>query len=113
MLQNATQGVLSLNPLSQSITPTNIPSLASIALGVEMYYTGWVFHGFFTSFSFRESSERLGLFDYNIGFTVTQRRGYRTNSLPWQRSAISGPSNNSEGGTPLSFAGYSFTGATQ
>jgi len=105
VLQNATQGVLGLNPLSQSIVPTNIPSLASIAMGIEMYYTGWVFHGYFTNFSFTESADRLGLFDYNIGFTVTQKRGYRTNSLPWQRSAISGPSNNSPGGTPLSFRG--------
>lgn len=105
VLSAATQGVFGINPLGQNIQPSNIPSLASIALGIEMYYTGWVFRGFFTSFSFTESAERLGLFDYNIGFTVTQRRGYRTNSLPWQHAAIYGPSNSSPGGPPLSFSG--------
>ena len=104
-LSSVTQGVLGLDPLSQSILPTNVPSLASMALGIELYYTGWVFRGYFNSFSFTESAERLGLFDYQIQFTVTQRRGYRTNSLGWQRSAISGPSNNSAGGVPLSFSG--------
>jgi len=104
-LANATNGILGLNPLSQSILPTNIPSLASMALGIELYYTGWVFRGYFNSFTFTESAERLGLFEYQIQFTVTQRRGYRTNSLAWQRSANSGPSNNSPGGVPLSFSG--------
>ncbi len=65
---------------------------------------GKVFRGYFESFSYTESVDRLGLFDYDIQFTVTQIRGYRTNNFAWQRSAIDGPSNNGVGGTPLSFA---------
>lgn len=91
-IQSSTNGVFGVDPASQSILPRNVPSLASIALGIEMYYSGWVFRGFFTNFSFKESSERIGIFDYDIGFTVTQRRGYRTNSFAWQHSAIDGPS---------------------
>jgi hypothetical protein len=102
---NATAGLLGLNPASQNILPQNIPTLASLALGIELYYTGWVFRGYFNSFSFTESAERLGLFDYDIQFTVTQRRGYRTNEFGWQHSAIDGPSNNSPGGPPLTFTG--------
>lgn len=102
-------GILGLNPLTQSILPRNPPTLGSLAFGVEMYYNGWVFRGFFTSMSWTESVDKMGMFDYSLQFTVTQRRGYRTNSFAHQRSATSGPSNNIEGGIPLSFGkGSSF-----
>lgn len=102
-------GILGTNPLTKSILPKNPPTLASLAFGMEMYYNGWVFRGFFTSMSWKESVDRLGMIDYDIQFTVTQRRGYRTNTLAHQRSANSGPSDNSEGGIPLSFGkGASF-----
>lgn len=102
-IANSTLGLFGLDPASQNVLPRDVPSLASLALGVEMYYGGLVHRGFFTSMSYRESSQELGLINYDIEFMVTQRRGYRTNSLPWQRSAISGPSNNGLGGVPLSF----------
>lgn len=102
-----TNGLLGLNPLTQTILPRNPATLASLAFGIELYYAGWVMRGYFTSFSFRESVEQLGLFNYEIGFTVTQRRGYRTNHQAWQRSANDGPSNNNEGGVPLSYGAYS------
>jgi len=100
-----TNGLFDLNPISQSILPRNIPTLASMAFTVEMYYSGWVFRGYFKSFGFNESADRLGIFNYDIDFVVTQRRGYRTNSLPWQHSATSGPSNNGQGGIPYTFDG--------
>lgn len=96
-------GILGTDPKTQSLLPRNPPTLAAMAFGVEMYYNGKVYRGFFTSMSYTESVDKLGLFDYDIQFTVTQQRGYRTNSYGWQRSANFGPSNNSEGGVPLSF----------
>jgi|SRR5271166_890311 len=108
-ISNATQGLLGLDPSSQNILPQTLPSLSALALGIELYYTGWVFRGYFNSFNFTESAERIGMFDYEIQFTVTQRRGYRTNSLGWQHSANFGPSNNSAGGPPLSFVGVKGT----
>jgi hypothetical protein len=102
-VNSATNGALQLDPSSQSILPRNIPSLASIALGIQFFYSGWIHTGFFTYFNFTENAERIGLFDYDIGFTVTQRRGYRFNTLPWQHSAIDGPSNWDT--NPLSFVG--------
>jgi hypothetical protein len=104
-LANVSAGILTVDPQSQNITPVNVPSLASLALGIELYWNGWIFRGYFNSLSFSESAEKIGMFDYNIQFTVTQRAGYRTNALPWQHSAISGPSNWSAGGPPLTFAG--------
>jgi hypothetical protein len=101
-LTGGSLGVMALDPASQNILPQNVPSLASLALGIEFYYTGWVFRGFFTSMTVNESVDKLGLFTYNIAFMVTQRRGYRTNSLAWQRSANSGPSNSDA--VPLSFS---------
>jgi len=87
-----------------TLATRNIPSLASLAFGVEMYYQGWVFRGYFDDMSITESASDF-LWNYTIHFTVTQKRGYRTNYLPFHRSANSGPSNNSEGGVPLSFKG--------
>jgi hypothetical protein len=102
---SSTSGVLGLDPSTANIVPRNIPTLASLAYGIELYYMGWVFRGYFNSFSATESTDMLGMFSYDIQFTVTQRRGYRYNFMPHHRSAIDGPSNNSEiGGIPLSFA---------
>ena len=86
-------GLLGLDS-NQPLPVSSVPSLASLASGVEMFYDGWVFRGFFTAFSFSESTDALGLFDYNMSFTVTQRRGYRDNYLPWQHPATIGPSDN-------------------
>ena len=69
------------------------PTLASIAFQTEIYWSGWVFRGFFTSMSVTESADKLGLFEYKMNFTVTQKRGMRLNFMPWHRSATEGPSN--------------------
>lgn len=90
---------------TSSLAPRNIPSLASLAFAVELYYSGWVYRGFFEDMTVTERADSLGLFEYSITFTTTQRRGYRFNEFAWQRSAISGPSNNdSAGGVPASFS---------
>jgi hypothetical protein len=52
---------------------------------------GWIFRGFFTSFDYSEKADNY-LYDYNLTFQVTQRRGYRYNHLPFQKSANTGPS---------------------
>jgi hypothetical protein len=88
----------STNPTAQRMT------LASLAFQTEMYWSGWVFRGFFTQMSVDESADKLGLFDYDISFTVTQKRGMRLNFMPWHRSAVNGPSNSDPAfGTPYSF----------
>lgn len=87
-----------INPVIQK------PTLASLAFQVEMYWSGWAFRGFFTNFDVTESSDNIGLFDYNIGFTVTQKRGRRLNYMPWHRSPVNGPSNSDPVfGVPYSF----------
>lgn len=108
VISAGTTGFLGLDPASQNVLPRNIPSLASMALGVEMYWNGWTYRGFFTNFSFTESADRLGLYEYDIGFTVTQRRGYRTNSMPWHHSAIDGASDWKS--NPLSISDLEGTG---
>jgi len=81
------------------------PTLASIAFQTEMYWSGWVFRGYFTSMSVNESADKLGQFDYSLEFTVTQKRGLRLNFLPHHRSAVNGPSNSDPSfGTPYSFS---------
>lgn len=80
------------------------PSLAYLAFTVELYWSGVVYRGYFTEFSVTESVDQLGMFNYDIGFTATQRRGFRQNFMPWHRSAISGPSNSDPNfGIPHSF----------
>lgn len=69
------------------------PTMADFAFTVEMYWSGWVFRGFFEDFRIDEKAGSLGLFDYSMTFTFTQRRGIRNNFLGWHRSATDGPSN--------------------
>lgn len=82
----------SLGASAQALAPRNIPTLGQYAFGIEMYYLGWVHRGYFKSMQVTESAHAIGLFDYQLEFIVTERRGYRFNNIPWQRSAIDGPS---------------------
>lgn len=92
---------------------TQPPTLASMAFTVEMYWSGEVYRGFFTSFQVTEKADSIGLFDYNIGFTATSRRGMRTNSFAWNRSPVSGPSNSDpQFGTPYSYGSLSSGGGS-
>lgn len=74
-----------------SSLPSDVPSLAAMATGIELYYAGWVFRGYFQGMTITERVDALGFFNYTIQFVVTQRRGYRTNFLPWQRSPFIAP----------------------
>ena len=81
------------------------PTLASIAFQTELYWSGWVFRGYFNSMTVNESADKLGQFDYSLEFTVTQKRGLRLNFLPHHRSAVNGPSNSDPSfGAPYSFS---------
>lgn len=93
--------LLGLNSPSSQFAGAQYTSLAQLAFTVEMYYGGWVFRGFFESFNMTESANNF-LWDYNINFTVTQKRGYRTNYFPWSKNPANGPSTYS---TPSSFSG--------
>jgi len=80
------------------------PTLASLAMQVEMYWSGEVFRGYFNSFTVTEKADNLGMFDYSIKFTVTQKRGFRRNFLGWHRAAVLGASNSDPNtGPPHSF----------
>jgi hypothetical protein len=94
-------GILGLSSPNNNLSARNIPSLASLAFGVEMYYNGWVYRGFFESMTVTERADNF-LIDYQMAFTVTQRRGYRTNYFPWSHSPRSGSSQYT---TPSSFSG--------
>lgn len=94
-------GVFGLNNPTSSLAASNYTNLAQLAFTVEMYYDGWVYRGYFNDFSFTESAEDF-LMKYDINFTVTQRRGYRTNYFPWSRNPANGPS---QYNTPMSFSG--------
>ena len=68
------------------------PTLGFYASTIEMYWMGEVYRGFFENFDVTESADKLGIFDYAISFKATQKRGLRRNYLPWQHTAVSGPS---------------------
>ncbi len=94
-------GILGLNSPNNTLSARNIPSLAQLAFTVEMYYGGWVYHGYFDSMTFTERADNF-LIDYQMVFMATQRRGYRTNYFPWSHAANTGYSTYS---TPTSFNG--------
>ena len=80
-------GSLISDTLGGSQNPPLLPTLGSLAAGIEFYYQGWVFKGFFESFNVTESvNNGVGLFNYDMTFTITDRRGFRTNYMPWHRS---------------------------
>jgi len=64
------------------------PSLASLALSILLFYQGIQYRGFFTDFSVTESTQNLGLFDYNMTFMVTEVRGSRENFMAWHKEPI-------------------------
>lgn len=102
----STAGLLGGSPVGQSVLPKDVPSLAAMATGIEFYYSGWVFRGYFMSMNITESVEHMGFFRYSIKFIVTQRRGYRTNQFAWQKSATDGFTDpGSSSSVPLSFDG--------
>jgi len=89
-----------------ALTPGEIPTLAALAFSVEMYYSGWIFRGYFKSFGIKESVSHLGLFNYDIEFVATQMSGSRRNFLGWHRNPGYGPSNSDPNfGVPFSYSG--------
>lgn len=108
ILSSFANGIAGLNPLTQSLMPTNPPTLAALALGIELYYSGITYRGFFNNMDVTESAGKMGMLDYAINFTVLQTRGYRLNQFAFQRDPMSGPSANNDGtgnipGVPLSY----------
>ena len=99
-------GILGLDSPNNQLSARNIPSLAQLAFTVEMFYDGWVFRGFFKDMTMTEQANDF-LWNYKITFMATQKRGYRTNYLPFQRSANTGPS---QYNTPFSFNGNTGSG---
>lgn len=95
-------GILGLDQPGVALSPQNIPSLASLAFAVEMYYNGWVYRGFFENMTVTERADNF-LLDYQMTFTATQRRGYRTNYFPWSETPAYGAS---QYNTPNSFNGH-------
>lgn len=107
----ANLGMDTVTNVFESGSPTTRPkpTLASLAFSIELYWSGWVFRGYFTDFQLVERADHLGLFDYTIHFTYTQRRGFRTNFLAWHRSPTNGPSESD----PLDGPPYSYVGGMQ
>ena len=94
-------GILGLDSPNNTLSARNITSLAQLAFTVEMYYGGWVYHGYFDSMTFTERADNF-LIDYQMVFMATQRRGYRTNYFPWSSAANAGYSTYT---TPRSYNG--------
>jgi hypothetical protein len=94
-------GILGLDSPNNMLSVRNIPTLASLAFSVQMYYNGWSYQGYFNGMSITEKADNF-LLDYSMEFVVTQRSGYRTNYFPWHNSPVSGASSYD---TPGSFSG--------
>jgi hypothetical protein len=84
-------GLMGLDFPASSLTANNFTSLAKLAFSVEMYYNGWIYRGFFDNMTINEYADNF-LLNYSLGFTATQKRGYRVNYFPWARSPKDGPS---------------------
>lgn len=86
--------------LGGTANPPVLPTLGSLAFGVELYYQGWCFKGYFTDFNITESvNNGIGVFNYNLTFIVLDRRGTRNNFMSWSRM----PANFDENGNPTGY----------
>lgn len=94
-------GILGLDSPNNSLSNKNIPSLAQLAFSVEMYYNGCVYRGYFDGMTVNERADNF-LHEYQMTFIATQKRGYRTNYMPFHKSPANGPSQYQ---TPNSFNG--------
>lgn len=94
---------------ANALAAKNITTIAQLACGVEMYYNGAVYRGFFENMTVNEKANDF-LIDYAIIFTVTQKRGYRTNYFPFAKTPAKGPS---QYNTPYSFNGSAVTNGVQ
>ncbi|MFA5023434.1 MAG: hypothetical protein WC523_00555 [Patescibacteria group bacterium] len=90
-LQDASLGDAIVPVMAEQLRNNNFilrPSLASLALGITLFYQGIEYRGFFTSMTTTEDVNRLGLFQYNIEFMVTETRGKRVNFMAWHKDPI-------------------------
>jgi hypothetical protein len=92
-LNEITNFVDRLENTPERVIEISAPTLAYYASSIEMYWMGEVYRGFFNDISVNETASRLGIFEYTINFTATQKRGYRRNYLPWHKTPLAGPSN--------------------
>lgn len=99
-LSGSISGGLITGLLGGGSSPSLLPTLGSLAVSVEMFYQGWVFKGFFEEFTVSENvANGPGVFNYNLNFTVLDRRGVRSNFAPWHRS----PATLDTAGNPISY----------
>jgi hypothetical protein len=90
---------IALNILSQPF-----PTLASLAVNIEMYFQGLIYRGYFTSLNVTESSQSPGIFEYNLLFTAYARQGARKNFMPWHRQPYSPLGADTGQSNPLSYS---------
>jgi hypothetical protein len=64
------------------------PTLGAYAVSLDVYFQGERYRGYFNTFSVTERGSSPGLFDYQIEFVVTKRKGKRSNFMPWHRSPV-------------------------
>lgn len=64
-----------------------LKSLAARAANVKMFYQGVTYRGFFKTFNSTETADQLGLFNYDMAFTIVETIGKRSNYMPWHRKA--------------------------
>jgi len=59
---------------------------AEMWTNIELHYLGWIFKGYFTNFTFDESVDRLGFFNYSLSMRITSFKNLvdRYNIFPWQ-----------------------------
>ena len=70
-----------------AMTPST-PTLAAFATNIQMYHDGIFYRGYFQNFGYNESSEKPGIFDYNLSFKCTRLYGDRKNFMPWHRDPL-------------------------
>lgn len=70
-----------------------LDTLAKKATSIVCHFQGASYRGFFTSLVYTEDATRQGIFTYQMGFKILERKGKRGNWMPWSRESNSDPIN--------------------
>ena len=74
---------------------SEVPTLSSLAVSLEMHFQGRIHRGYIESMSITESANSPGHFDYTIQFKSLKEYGERKNFMPWHLNP------RDESGTPV------------
>lgn len=82
-----------------------MPTLASLATNIELFFQGVLYRGYFKSMSVDENGDNAGIFNYSITFEAYGKQGVRRNFTAWHKQPYLPVNAGGSNVNPHSFSG--------